>query len=292
MGGKSATLAWQRYCATVGNALWWASCALPCCTTRHSAHAAGRAACCTSYSCAMRRCVRAAGGVACCAAYSCAMRRCVRAAGGVACCAAYSCAMRRCVRGQRLACSAAYRCGTRTTRCDTRPGPPAVVSKLGLTAPIRRHDRPAGAMVAPSPGGQVSPPRRCRSRACAAPRRYELSRTATRRRPRERPVAGPAWARIRRLPAPLARCRRGKAADARGARGGGIGPPPRHPRGLRSRQVSGARSAVPCSPPRLGHRGVRGRTGWGRGLQADEEEPAANCGPRTSTPGKSRMSLL
>jgi hypothetical protein len=99
-------------------------------------------------------------------------------------------------------------------------------------------------------------------------------------------------ARMRRLPAPLARCRRGKAADARGVRGGGIGPPPRHPRGLRSRQVSGARSAVPCSPPRLGHRGVRGRTGWGRGLQADEEEPAAHCAPRTSTPGKSRMSLL
>jgi hypothetical protein len=91
MGGKSATPAWQRYCATAGNALWWASCALPCCTTRHSAHAAGRAACCAAYSCAMRRCVRAAGGVAC---------------------------------------SAAYRCGTRPTRCDTRPGPPAVVPKL------------------------------------------------------------------------------------------------------------------------------------------------------------------
>ena len=38
-------------------------------------------------------------------------------------------------------------------------------------------------------------------------------------------------------------------------------------RGLRSRQVSGARSAVPCSPSRLGHRNVGDRAGWGRGLQ-------------------------
>jgi hypothetical protein len=104
MGGKSATLAWQRYCATVGNALWWASCALPCCTTRHSAHAAGRAACCTSYSCAMRRCVRAAGGVACCAAYSCAMRRCVR--------------------GQRLACSARIAAELARRAATRAPGRP------------------------------------------------------------------------------------------------------------------------------------------------------------------------
>jgi hypothetical protein len=154
MGGKSATLAWQRYCATAGNALWWASCALPCCTTRHSAHAAGRAACCTLYSCAMRRCVRAAGGVACCcAAYSCAMRRCVRAAGGW-----------RALR--RIAAELARRAATRAPR---RPQSCRNWTHSAYTAPRS----PAGAMVAPSPGGQVSPPRRCRSRACAAPRRYE-----------------------------------------------------------------------------------------------------------------------
>ena len=43
------------------------------------------------------------------------------------------------------------------------------------------------------------------------------------------------------------RWRRGARTMTRGARGGGIGPPPHDPRGLRSRRLSGARSAVPCS---------------------------------------------